>query len=141
MKKLSVVTDFIRQSIALRKENKRIAIAWKKQPEKMLTLAAADMIEEVIDSKAYGEPFGHFMCIALTDAKQRKDGRTQQIRARAKSFVIMSIYPELTLLSHLTNLKKIPSTVDLYSNEYIQEYGVPYYRELIRKIRHTANNL
>ena len=131
---------YIRDNIALRKKNRTEALLWKKQPERMLNMAAADMIEEVIESKVYGEPFGHFMCIALIDAKKRKDGRTKQVCDRAKSIIIMAIYPELTLIGHLSENKKIQDTVNLYSNEYILNYGIPFYRELIKKIRYAARN-
>ncbi|MNC02424.1 hypothetical protein D3C81_229800 [compost metagenome] len=138
MNKLSVLREYIRDAIAKYKKHRENAILWKKHPERMLNLAAADMIEEMLDDKKYCYPFNTYMCIALRYAKVRKDGRTDQVRERAKSFIMFSLYPENTLFGHLNLNGTLSPEVFRRTDRFINEHGIPYYRELVTKIRKMA---
>lgn len=137
MNKLSVLREYIRDAIAKYKKHRENAILWKKHPERMLNLAAADMIEEMLDTRQYRYPANTYMCVALRYAKVRKDGRTDQVRNRAKSIIAFSIFPENTLFAYLGSTDVKPSSIFGRDEQYINEYGIPYYRDLVTKIRKT----
>jgi hypothetical protein len=132
----SVVNEFIQKGLELRKKaryNAKRRALWVKHREAMIAMEAADLLEHILDHKHYG--FGnHYMCIVAKHhpVKMKLHPDT---RDRLVSFINWAIFPEATLFSHLGKRKELPEASYKSTPMFIENHGVPYYREMIKKIR------
>jgi hypothetical protein len=106
---------------------------WVRYPDAMCAMEAANLLESFLDEKRYTST-GDFMCIVAKHAHAKIKIRPG-VSDRLISIINMEIYPHATLHHHLMVTKGLSSPLTAESRRRILDLGVPYYRELVKKIR------
>jgi hypothetical protein len=135
----SVVSEFIQKGLELRrraKYNVKRRQLWNSYPEKMCNMEAANYLEHLLDTGRYCSS-DNYMCIVAKHSRTTMNV-PKKVRDRLIGIIEMEIHPHGTLYAYQHSKATNDGDVKwASSHEFITNTGIPFYRELVKKIRHV----